>query len=389
MKYLLYTFIYIGSFFLLPLTAKGQFDDKFYSPSKDYKLDADLKHQDIFFRIDEEEIHVLHLLPEEKAKASVLFFLGGGGNASTYTDMIRPLLGDAYQVFIFEPRGYGKSSGSPTHKDNLADAQQVLDELIQKREVKDQPLLIYGASLGSQVATTLAARNPEKIQGLILDGPMRSFTDIALAHAPEEQKAIIRQYLSSPYSAIKSIEQIEKLPKLIIASRADQAVPFEQSEQIYLLARDPKTFWEYEGEHLQASQHDPETFLQKVADLLADDSANGLQIDISIQKLRNSKGQVVVELKSPEEELVQRISTKIENRSAKLQFLNIEKGTYTFSWFHDENENGEFDRNFIGVPKEGYGFSNNAVGKFGPPPLLKRLFKVEVSTYMELYPTYF
>ena len=34
---------------------------------------------------------------------------------------------------------------------------------------------------------------------------------------------------------------------------------------------------------------------------------------------------------------------------------------------HDENGNGELDANFVGIPKEPWGFSNNAKGKFGPP----------------------
>jgi uncharacterized protein (DUF2141 family) len=35
--------------------------------------------------------------------------------------------------------------------------------------------------------------------------------------------------------------------------------------------------------------------------------------------------------------------------------------------YQDENANGQLDRNFIGIPKENYGFSRDAAGKFGPP----------------------
>ena len=42
-------------------------------------------------------------------------------------------------------------------------------------------------------------------------------------------------------------------------------------------------------------------------------------------------------------------------------------GRYAVSMFHDENENGELDANFLGIPKEGYGASNNARGRLGPP----------------------
>ena len=37
------------------------------------------------------------------------------------------------------------------------------------------------------------------------------------------------------------------------------------------------------------------------------------------------------------------------------------------SAFQDENGNGKLDTNFIGMPKEGVGASNDAAGKFGPP----------------------
>lgn len=42
-------------------------------------------------------------------------------------------------------------------------------------------------------------------------------------------------------------------------------------------------------------------------------------------------------------------------------------GTYAISIFHDENNNGKLDKNFIGIPREPYGFSNNPRIRFGPP----------------------
>jgi len=44
--------------------------------------------------------------------------------------------------------------------------------------------------------------------------------------------------------------------------------------------------------------------------------------------------------------------------------------------FHDENGNGKNDRNFLGIPKEPYGFSNNARRKFGPPTWTEAKFAV-------------
>jgi uncharacterized protein (DUF2141 family) len=41
--------------------------------------------------------------------------------------------------------------------------------------------------------------------------------------------------------------------------------------------------------------------------------------------------------------------------------------TYAVSAFHDENSNGNLDTNFMGIPREGVGASNNAKGHLGPP----------------------
>jgi uncharacterized protein (DUF2141 family) len=57
----------------------------------------------------------------------------------------------------------------------------------------------------------------------------------------------------------------------------------------------------------------------------------------------------------------------IENAKAECNFTDIAAGDYAVSVFHDENSNGKLDRNFIGMPKEGVGASNDAKGHFGPP----------------------
>jgi uncharacterized protein (DUF2141 family) len=59
--------------------------------------------------------------------------------------------------------------------------------------------------------------------------------------------------------------------------------------------------------------------------------------------------------------------SKIENGQAVCTFSAVAPGEYAGSVFHDENGNGKLDRNFMGMPKEGVGASNDAAGHFGPP----------------------
>jgi uncharacterized protein (DUF2141 family) len=53
--------------------------------------------------------------------------------------------------------------------------------------------------------------------------------------------------------------------------------------------------------------------------------------------------------------------------STEYTFSNVEMGTYAMCVFHDENSDKKINSNFLGMPKEGIGVSNNAKGHFGPP----------------------
>ena len=58
---------------------------------------------------------------------------------------------------------------------------------------------------------------------------------------------------------------------------------------------------------------------------------------------------------------------KIVNHTAKWIFLEIPYGEYVVATYHDRNENEILDSNFLGIPKEAFGFSNRARGIVGPP----------------------
>ena len=56
-------------------------------------------------------------------------------------------------------------------------------------------------------------------------------------------------------------------------------------------------------------------------------------------------------------------------------FTEIPSGDYAIAIFHDSNTNGRLDKNFLGIPKEGYGFSSNATATFGAPSFGKAKFQ--------------
>lgn len=63
----------------------------------------------------------------------------------------------------------------------------------------------------------------------------------------------------------------------------------------------------------------------------------------------------------------------VKNQPITIKFNNVKYGTYSVNLFHDENSNKDIDKSFIGIPKEGYGFSNNP-NFLGPPSFEKTKF---------------
>lgn len=70
--------------------------------------------------------------------------------------------------------------------------------------------------------------------------------------------------------------------------------------------------------------------------------------------------------------------------SHQLVFSDLPAGQYAVKLMHDANDNGKLDRNFIGIPSEGYGFSNNA-GEFGPASFAEAAFDVAADTQLTIH----
>jgi uncharacterized protein (DUF2141 family) len=80
--------------------------------------------------------------------------------------------------------------------------------------------------------------------------------------------------------------------------------------------------------------------------------------------------------KSGENEAIAKIRTRVVDQKVRVIFTNLPYGSYGVSLYHDENANGKMDKNAMGIPKEAYGFSNNAKGFFGKPSYKDVVFQL-------------
>jgi uncharacterized protein (DUF2141 family) len=106
----------------------------------------------------------------------------------------------------------------------------------------------------------------------------------------------------------------------------------------------------------------------------------GQEITVKIENLNSDNGHIYISLYDTETSFLGKgfksMISPIENKSCTITFKDVPNGIYAISFFHDENENKKMDTNFLGIPKEAYGCSNNAKGFMGPPKWEDAKFEV-------------
>jgi uncharacterized protein (DUF2141 family) len=96
-------------------------------------------------------------------------------------------------------------------------------------------------------------------------------------------------------------------------------------------------------------------------------------ITATVGTLRNRKGSVQCSLHATGKgfpggkPLSVAAVTKLGRAAATCVFRAVPPGTYAIAVLHDENNNGKLDTNWLGIPKEGYGASNNKLHTFSAP----------------------
>lgn len=99
------------------------------------------------------------------------------------------------------------------------------------------------------------------------------------------------------------------------------------------------------------------------------------ELEVTVKNIKETTGTIRVGLFNNENDFLQKaVEGKVVKASANevtVVFTNLKAGDYAVSVIHDKNENGKLDSNFMGIPNEPYGFSNNAMGNFGPPSFEK------------------
>ncbi len=109
-------------------------------------------------------------------------------------------------------------------------------------------------------------------------------------------------------------------------------------------------------------------------------AAHAASLDVVVAGVRNDRGTVRVAVCS-EAEFLKPTCAHVGNAPARpgdvlVRINGIPPGVWAAQAYHDENDNNVIDRNFLGIPTEGLGFSNDAKMMFGPPSFAVAAFQL-------------
>lgn len=117
-------------------------------------------------------------------------------------------------------------------------------------------------------------------------------------------------------------------------------------------------------------------------------SAMADEVALTVTDIRRLEGHMLISIFKGEENYNRNSpyksqKVKVTREEHQVIFNDVEAGEYAIKLIHDDNDNNELDTNLLGIPKEGYGFSNNG-GAFGPSPWREAKFEVKDKTELSI-----
>jgi hypothetical protein len=198
--------------------------------------DAGLEYSDLEIETEDgERLHGWLVEAAGPANGRVLLCHGNAGNVGDRVLHVAFLSKAGFDVLLFDYRGYGRSTGSPSEEGTYRDARAARKALPEKA-----PVIYLGESLGGAVALALARELPPA--GLVLQSTFTSVRDMARGHYPFSPAGLV----PDAYPSIRLIGDLDA-PLLVLHGERDEIVPLSHGQALFDAAPEPKQIRTFPG----------------------------------------------------------------------------------------------------------------------------------------------
>lgn len=182
---------------------------------------------------DGERLAAWHKSPPN-GRPIVVFFHGSADAPDLRAVRFLALLSAEFGILAPYFRGYGKSTGTPSERGLQLDAEAIYRFC--KTRYRPEQIVLWGFSLGSAVAVSLASR--KAIAALVLESSFASLSDVAEHWFPLLPS---RHILRDRFRAVDAIKSVQA-PILMLHGGADRDIPLELGKRLFESAPNPKQF---------------------------------------------------------------------------------------------------------------------------------------------------
>ncbi len=182
-------------------------------------------------------------------RPTVVMFPGKSASLRGQRYRVRRFRDAGMGVLLVAYRGYSGNAGAPYEAGLYADARAALDWL-HSREVPDTSIVLYGVSLGSGVATRMAAERA--VGAVVLEAPYTSVVDVAARRFPGMP---VRWLLRDRFDSLSRVTRLTE-PLLIMHGDADTVIPQDFGRKLFEAAGSQKAgYWPHGVGHEALFDH--------------------------------------------------------------------------------------------------------------------------------------
>ena len=187
--------------------------------------------------------------PAPPTRPTVVMFHGNGGSLRGERYRLKRFKDAQLGALLLAYRGYSGNAGVPNEQGLYADARAALDWLAQNG-VASTSIVLYGISLGTGVATKMAAERD--VGAVILESPYTSTVEVAAFRFPIVPVSWLMEDRFESLSRIRMITE----PLLVMHGDSDTVTPQRFGRQLFDAANEPKEgFWPHGLGHSDIFDH--------------------------------------------------------------------------------------------------------------------------------------